>query len=104
MRISDWSSDVCSSDLPGKDQGPADDLECDSLRRLRSPCHGEQPCRSMQDSHPKPPRRPHPTTGQWLGGASSGKIRDERSEERRVGKECVSTFRSRWSPNPYKKK
>src|SRR3546814_12638610 len=27
-----------------------------------------------------------------------------RSEERRVGKECVSTGRSRWSPDPYKKK
>src|SRR3546814_15443817 len=26
-----------------------------------------------------------------------------RSEERRVGKECVSTFRSRWAPYPYKK-
>src|SRR3546814_15258929 len=29
---------------------------------------------------------------------------DGRSEERRVGKECVSTFRSRWSPDHYKKK
>src|SRR3546814_16732746 len=28
----------------------------------------------------------------------------ERSEERRVGKECVSTGRSRWSPDHYKKK
>src|SRR3546814_19719257 len=28
----------------------------------------------------------------------------ERSEERRVGKECVSTCRSRWAPYPYKKK
>src|SRR3546814_7859896 len=28
----------------------------------------------------------------------------DRSEERRVGKECVSTCRSRWSPHPYKKK
>src|SRR3546814_16694725 len=28
----------------------------------------------------------------------------ERSEERRVGKECVSTCRSRWSPKHYKKK
>src|SRR3546814_15182521 len=28
----------------------------------------------------------------------------ERSEERRVGNECVSTFRSRWSPYHYKKK
>src|SRR3546814_17980886 len=27
-----------------------------------------------------------------------------RSEERRVGKECVSTCRSRWSPDPYKTK
>src|SRR3546814_1285977 len=28
----------------------------------------------------------------------SGKAFDNRSEERRVGKECVSTCRSRWSP------
>src|SRR3546814_13617825 len=28
---------------------------------------------------------------------------DTRSEERRVGKECVSTCRSRWSPYPSKK-
>src|SRR3546814_21010127 len=26
--------------------------------------------------------------------------KSERSDERRVGKECVSTFRSRWSPYP----
>src|SRR3546814_15285992 len=32
------------------------------------------------------------------------KTRDERSEERRVGKECVSTCRSRWSPYTYKTK
>src|SRR3546814_13432204 len=30
--------------------------------------------------------------------------RPDRSEERRVGKECVSTCRSRWSPYHYKKK
>src|SRR3546814_13446806 len=29
--------------------------------------------------------------------------RPHRSEERRVGKECVSTCRSRWPPYPYKK-
>src|SRR3546814_13111853 len=29
---------------------------------------------------------------------------DQRSEERRVGKECGSTFRSRWSPERKKKK
>src|SRR3546814_4500383 len=32
------------------------------------------------------------------------KVADHRSEERRVGKECVSTCRSRWSPYHYKKK
>src|SRR3546814_15758902 len=32
------------------------------------------------------------------------KGRRRRSEERRVGKECVSTCRSRWSPTHYKKK
>src|SRR3546814_14677867 len=29
---------------------------------------------------------------------------DRRSEERRVGKECVSTCRSRWAPSHYKNK
>src|SRR3546814_11708639 len=31
-------------------------------------------------------------------------VREARSEERRVGKECVRTWRSRWSPYHYKKK
>src|SRR3546814_14436178 len=33
-----------------------------------------------------------------------GDFSSDRSEERRVGKECVSTCRSRWSPYHYKKK
>src|SRR3546814_20228667 len=36
--------------------------------------------------------------------AARASIRQQRSEERRVGKECVSTCRSRWSPYHYKKK
>src|SRR3546814_6052058 len=70
MRISDWSSDVCSSDLvdpvgaafpvdPSGQQGCALRLLSDRALLLRA---------------------------------------DYRSEERRVGKECVSTCRSRWSP------
>src|SRR3546814_14110892 len=35
---------------------------------------------------------------------SAKKNEPERSEERRVGKECVSTCRTRWSPYHYKKK
>src|SRR3546814_2317590 len=65
MRISDWSSDVCSSDLGH-----------------RSPCPS--------------PRRPNP--GPIPNPGHSSRKRNLRSEERRVGKECVSTCRSRWSP------
>src|SRR3546814_8889905 len=64
MRISDWSSDVCSSDLSG-------------------------PAWACRQSHPgtafhRRPVRTCPCDG--------------RSEERRVGKECVRTCSSRWSP------
>src|SRR3546814_8035899 len=71
MRISDWSSDVCSSDL---------------MRRAaprRAPAGVGKPVRNakcLTTSYDVPRRRP------------------ARSEERRVGKECVSTCRSRWSP------
>src|SRR3546814_2291038 len=83
MRISDWSSDVCSSDL---------------LHALRAAAAGIAALRHRGTAHPG--RRP-------LGAARlRGPTRQERpawhaggrSEERRVGKECVSTCRSRWSP------
>src|SRR3546814_10905986 len=72
MRISDWSSDVCSSDLK-------------NLLLTQS------------------------VAAQWFAawrrkGSLVDTFRREaywqhvRSEERRVGKECVSTCRSRWSP------
>src|SRR3546814_7544935 len=61
MRISDWSSDVCSSDLP----------------ILPAP----RKYRRQDDS-----------------AATNLEAMVSRSEERRVGKECVSTCRSRWSP------
>src|SRR3546814_2916792 len=68
MRISDWSSDVCSSDL--KD----------------NPKKAFYVVKAISQ-------------GQVLNGATSWEFRDgKRSEERRVGKECVSTCRSRWSP------
>src|SRR3546814_1385020 len=68
MRISDWSSDVCSSDLVER-----------QLRRAAAVGQQRDP----------PAARP-PGVAQHLDG--------RRSEERRVGKECVSTCRSRWSP------
>src|SRR3546814_4820979 len=81
MRISDWSSDVCSSDLsacvfgsaPYAVAAPEKILDC---------------VRSWQWTS-----SPITTSQVELSYAMSG-----RSEERRVGKECVSTCRSRWSP------
>src|SRR3546814_4606489 len=61
MRISDWSSDVCSSDLGNAT--PQDD-----------------------------------TSSGNKGHTTDDGTTLQRSEERRVGKECVSTCRSRWSP------
>src|SRR3546814_18107914 len=55
---------------------------------------------------------PHAATEGGLGNLSVKLMRTftaqiealtKRSEERRVGKECVSTCRSRWSPYHYKK-
>src|SRR3546814_7558176 len=81
MRISDWSSDVCSSDLlsgPGLQPGrPGDDL---------GPGIEENPAFGRRDQ-----RRA------FVVGDADGEGAT-RSEERRVGKECVSTCRSRWSP------
>src|SRR3546814_19589607 len=79
MRISDWSSDVCSSDLIEK--------LCVS--------YGDLTALQNVDIHVAP--------GAFVaivGANGAGK----RSEERRVGKECVSTCRSRRSPYHYKKK
>src|SRR3546814_6509350 len=77
MRISDWSSDVCSSDLRYCIRTPA----CSAVR-----------------SSPGERWRRHEAPGPGPGTAQAGHGDRRRSEERRVGKECVSTCRSRWSP------
>src|SRR3546814_15742796 len=38
-------------------------------------------------------------TGEWIHSRGAAKSSQDRSEERRVGKECVSTCRTRWSPS-----
>src|SRR3546814_11523270 len=103
MRISDWSSDVCSSDLVGRlvqaDGGSIiiDHVECIPL-----------------ETQAKLVEFLNSGEVQMIGGsirqsvdvriiATSTSPLDkliERSEERRVGTECVSTCRSRWSPYP----
>src|SRR3546814_10278843 len=96
LRISDWSSDVCSSDLVASYSTPS------GLGfGLRS-----NPGLSPGAIHVEP----HSGLVSWLRrriGLSSEVIHvdpNESSEERRVGKGCVSTCRSRWSPYNLKKK
>src|SRR3546814_20096921 len=86
MRISDWSSDVCSSDLITAQP-------VDGLRVIAGVTY-------IDSKVKKDPALPLDSFGQ----ASSYVGESFRSEERRVGKECVSTCRSRWSPYHEKKK
>src|SRR3546814_11662346 len=88
MRISDWSSDVCSSDLWNNYFSRAA-ARCVAARRLSSiSAIAGRSCSTT--SGPAPSGEPE--------------LKGGRSEERRVGKECVSTCRSRWSPYHEKKK
>src|SRR3546814_3868190 len=85
MRISDWSSDVCSSDL----------IDPATIERIIAACPTGRPVEVRDKAIILLLARL---------GLRAGDIRDmrlddiDRSEERRVGKECVSTCRSRWSP------
>src|SRR3546814_16681104 len=103
MRISDWSSDVCSSDLDAL-AGVADhqdrlaagvrvlDAELDVGQVLGLPLQAAAVLDQFR-------------SGLRTTVAGEG-VRQVavRSEERRVGKECVSTCRSRWAPDHLKKK
>src|SRR3546814_12363442 len=101
MRISDWSSDVCSSDLPidgimptevdrpdidQRGETPADRPRQPDAREGERIQHGDGVVdrRHRRDAQPK--------------GMMAAGMRLPRSEERRVGKEGGSTGSSRWSP------
>src|SRR3546814_10953032 len=102
MRISDWSSDVCSSDLDAPAPGrwylrlpegarlpamadPAQALGADLFDHLPEGDDGRRWRALLSEAQVVLHNHPH------------------RSAERRVGKECVSTCRSRWSPYHSKK-
>src|SRR3546814_11975205 len=95
MRISDWSSDVCSSDLTIEEASPmgfAAEFHTQLIdvfsRQGLVPTYSQKRVQTLID-------HVHP---------SGSLLLLRRSEERRVGKECVSTCRSRWSPYHEKKK
>src|SRR3546814_1525627 len=94
MRISDWSSDVCSSDLSGIDRHNR------FLTFTGQPC-GKGDRMLLGNTDVKVAIRVallelHHATALTHGWRDA---QQARSEERRVGKECVSTCRSRWSPS-----
>src|SRR3546814_13444081 len=94
MRISDWSSDVCSSDLIS----PKDSRSEGTRRFRRSAMYLCNLCGHCGRTTAK---GNHPDAHSYK---PKGNAPEQRSEERRVGKECVSTCRSRWSPYHEKKK
>src|SRR3546814_5358787 len=89
MRISDLSSDVCSSDLgEARRENNAQAALHREVHRFAG-CFAEllQIWRCPADQF----------VGLNVMAAQGQRSGGERSEERRVGKECVSTCRSRWS-------
>src|SRR3546814_18488751 len=100
MRISDWSSDVCSSDLLGRDV--ARHALAHALHPLVDVVLGVEPLvglgRRPADAGDSQDLVEPPTLVQALREAEAG-----RSEERRGGKVWVSPCRDRGSPYPYKK-
>src|SRR3546814_13123870 len=95
MRISDWSSDVCSSDLrSGSDFRIRSDLSATLF--LEEPETYEGGELTIEDHFGV--QQVKLAAGHMVLYPASSLHRVERSEERRVGKECVSTCRSRWSP------
>src|SRR3546814_6667355 len=118
MRISDWSSDVCSSDLFSL---PTPVLVIDSENRVRLANAAAETLfnRSQSSLSQVTLAQLIPEAEAMLARAPASKPEDAgvavygleiepvegrrhradlRSEERRVGQECVSTCRSRWSP------
>src|SRR3546814_12726837 len=85
MRISDWSSDVCSSDL-------CLNRLMDAARAISLFEQADVPIIGLVEN--------------MAGYACPhcGEVSDPRAEERRVGKECGSTGRSGWSPYHSKKR
>src|SRR3546814_1682227 len=80
MRISDWSSDVLLFRSPRRGAAP--------------------PSRRAVAAVPPGPPRAGEVPGEKPARPDQNGHAVHRSEERRVGKECVSTCRSRWAPYP----
>src|SRR3546814_14802859 len=104
MRISDWSSDVCSSDLDplllARDDEEGEDRNHRAVHRHADRHLVERDAVEQYlhilDAVDRDPRLADVADDAPMVAV----IAAVRSEERRVGKECVSTCRSRWCPDP----
>src|SRR3546814_16411159 len=100
MRISDWSSDVCSSDLLRLKPQEANRHLDNAMEGANRAAALTRRLLAFARSEPLLPSAVDPDA--LVAGLSDlidRSIGDQlRSEERRVGKECVSKYRSRWSP------
>src|SRR3546814_20867272 len=105
MRISDWSSDVCSSDLINTIRWLEDVLNSyqSAMIIISHDRHFlNQVCTHMADLDYRELRIYPGNYDDYMLASTQARERvsssnAKRSEERRVGKECVSTCRSRWS-------
>src|SRR3546814_16100105 len=96
MRISDWSSDVCSADLAAS-----------ACRGCAGSLENSPPTNAFQLATPRPSEREkrcplvvseYDQSGPAPASSSTLTTPRSRSEERSVGKEGVSTCGFRWSP------
>src|SRR3546814_16091498 len=100
MRISDWSSDVCSSDLL-RSFG-VNRLNTGALKTTSYAAFAQLDARlsdqlTMSIGGRYTNEQRELTDGTTFTTLADGTVLGPRSEERRVGKECVSTCRSRWA-------
>src|SRR3546814_6306581 len=86
MRISDWSSDVCSSDLRSDSR----------IEQLRVPPQSVEAGQAVLGGLMLAPDAYDRIADHLVDGDFYRRDHQLRSEERRVGKECVSTCRYRW--------
>src|SRR3546814_8633121 len=108
MRISDWSSDVCSSDLAKRGVkmmrtyqlntgGNTDFLNMKNHLRLESKRISKTEAVQAVSKIRIVDENIHIGPSDYVPWQNDNKLCFLRSEERRVGKECVSTCRSRWA-------
>src|SRR3546814_18734115 len=109
MRISDWSSDVCSSDLKGERAAFTDGsvtVPFNLRETVKRSKHAPTPEALAKEEKERKRRDRRWARNDWDYVPSFSTFRHwlewdyaQRSEERSVGNECVRTCRYRWQPD-----